>query len=187
MKGYRVFDSTSFCVSLWSLCFLALALPSKAFAHGGEGVIYGVVDIQKIKREIPEGVKLGELLATKIAESEKKVAEMKKNLQSLGMQLERDANVMGDGVKESIARQQLASIRAIRREQNSVRNTLIIMNEVQGKKLKEKIIQYVNEVAFKKGVFMVMEVSVSGLLFIKDDHSIDLTDAVIEHAKNSQS
>lgn len=171
---------------LLSLCFLAFASAPPVYGHGSEGIVYGLVNMTVLMREVPEGVAFNKLVDSQIEDNKKRIVAARTALQELAKQLEEGDEKLEAEVKKNILEQQGVQLRIIRHEQGEIQKKAFTLREGEGKELYKKVRQYIEKVATEYDVLMVLDASKSGILVMKKENYIDLTAAVIEHAKNFQ-
>lgn len=154
---------------------VCVILPASAF--GAETI--GYVDMQKVLEGSKLGQRLQEQLRSEFEPRGKIMAEEEKEIRQLQQSLERDGALMS---ADQVGKQEAeikTRIEAFQKEANAIQQEIMKVQQEKGREVIEPARESIKAVAKKKGVAMVVEPGMTGLLYL--DETLDLTPDVIKH------
>ncbi len=160
-------------LALLLVLFLALPLPALAAAP------IGFVDMQKVLEDSKLGQQLQDDLRVEFEPRAKTLAEEEAAIRELQQALERDGALMSnDQVKKAEGEIQ-TRIKDYQEKGNDLQQDLMKVQQAKSREIIQPARDSINAVAKKRGLGMVIEPGMSGLLYIDD--ALDITGDVVKH------
>lgn len=157
------------------LLVLSLALPLPALA----AATIGFVDMQKVLEDSKLGKQLQDDLRVEFEPRAKTLGEEEAAIRELQQELERDGALMSnDQVKKAEAEIQ-TRIDAYQDKGKDLQQDLMKAQQAKSREVIQPARDSINAVAKKRGLSMVIEPGMSGLLYIDD--ALDITGEVVKH------
>jgi Skp family chaperone for outer membrane proteins len=145
----------------------------------------GFVDMERVFQNSPQGRAVQERLDEEFAEEQREFGAREQEIRQMQARLQRDAPLMSKAQLEKRETEIKGLIEAFESDFAEIQERVAEIQQTEGEKLMEPAQEAIAAAAEAKEVSAVFEVRAfdptrAGMLYLKEDAQVDLTDAVIE-------